>query len=314
MKIHPRRLSLLFLILLLLLFPGFSIAREQTKIHPGPQPRSLSTQEIGEIKQVLLEQINRDRVAHKLAPLEYDDLASRVGDAHCQEMLREGYLSHWNRQGLKPYHRYSLAGGRAYVAENAFTYETDPPMEITKEILIRGVLFAQRQFMSETPPNDGHRKNILDPNHTAVGIGLAYSGSGFRLTQEFINHHVTIKDLPAEIKLGSPLVLEGKPLPGRTLGSITLFYEPFPQAMSIKELKNTSTCGLPLLRRDLYKKLSGKSHYRDGSKGEIELVAGGSFRAALPFWKGPGIYTVVVWVKQASGKTMPATNFSLFVR
>lgn len=277
--------------------------------------RDLSAQEVEEVKKILFEQINRDRIAQGLGSLEYDKLAAGVGDAHCREMLQEGYLSHWNRQGLKPYHRYSLAGGRAFVAENAFTWEIDPPVEMTKEVLLRGVIFAQRQFMGEKPPHDGHRQNILDPAHTAVGIGLAFSGRGFRLTQEFINYHVTVKELSiTNVSPASPFWVEGKPLAGRTLENISLFYEPFPQPMSVKELKATHAYNLPPVRKNLFQKLSGGYRYTDGSPGEIEVTADGSFRAPLTFWKGAGIYTVVVWVKQPNGKILPATNFSLFVR
>lgn len=298
-------IKLLFLIFLALLVSTHSNLS---------QAKELSPPELEEIKKILLEQINRDRALHKLGPLEYDALASQVGDAHCQEMLKEGYLSHWNRQGLKPYHRYSLAGGSAFISENAFTWEVDPPVEMTKELLTQGVLFAQRQFMEEIPPNDGHRQNILDPHHTAVGIGLVYSPRGFRLTQEFINRHVAINDSFPKPGLTSPFWIEGKPLAGRTLESIALFYEPFPRPMSIKELKATNNCNLPAIRRNLFRKLSGNYQYSDGSKGEIEVGEDGTFKAPITFWKGAGIYTVVVWIKQATGKISPATSISLFVR
>ncbi len=290
------------LTLLCFIFPQLSAAKE------------LTAQEVEAAKKVLFEQINRERAAHGLKTVEYENLAAQVGDVHCREMLAEGYLSHWNRQGLKPYHRYALAGGRALVAENAFTWEVNPPVEMTKELLVKGVLFAQRQFMSEKPPHDGHRKNILDPAHTAVGIGLAYSGSGIRLTQEFITRQVTIKDLKTEVALASPPWVEGKPLAGYALENISLFFEPFPQPMSIKELKATSSYNLPSVRRNIFPKLKGNYHYSDGSQGEIEVAADGSFKVPLNFWKGPGVYTVVVWVKQAGGKVSPATNFSLFAR
>lgn len=301
---------LVTLMLLTILYLPAAAERRQSE----RTSKVLNTQDLEEVKQILLKQINRDRAAYHLPPVEYDKLAAEVGESHCQEMLEGGYLSHWNREGLKPYHRYSLAGGRDYVAENAFTYEINPPVEITKDLLIKRALFAQRQFMAEKAPHDGHKKNILDPHHTAVGIGLAYSGSGFRLTQEFINRYVAMKDLPSKAGLSSPLWVEGKPLNGVTFENIALFYEPFPKPMSPRELKNTSSYSLPSARRNLFRKLSENRYYSDGSQGEVEVAEDGSFKAPLTFWKGPGVYTVVVWVKPDGGQSFTATSISLFVR
>jgi len=63
-----------------------------------------------ETRQAIVAQINRDRAANGVAPVEFDALSSRVSDQHCQEMAARQYLSHWNLRGLLPYHRYHLAG------------------------------------------------------------------------------------------------------------------------------------------------------------------------------------------------------------
>lgn len=78
-----------------------------------------------EVKRSLLERINRDRRLHHLAPVAYDKLAAQVGEAHCREMLAHKYLSHWNRQGFKPYHRYSFAGGTDSVHENCASFDSN---------------------------------------------------------------------------------------------------------------------------------------------------------------------------------------------
>ncbi|MSO21073.1 MAG: CAP domain-containing protein [Acidobacteria bacterium] len=70
------------------------------------------------LRMAVVEQVNRDRAAAGLGPVEYDALCSDVEDAHCQEMAEAQYLSHWNQRGELPYHRYHAAGGRDYVAEN----------------------------------------------------------------------------------------------------------------------------------------------------------------------------------------------------
>src|SRR5690349_5830514 len=86
----------------------------------GAQPQStqLTAQQIQTLRERALMRINADRSEQKLPPVQLDDLASRVGDAHCKEVVDRGVISHWSLDGRKPYMRYSWAGGRDAVAEN----------------------------------------------------------------------------------------------------------------------------------------------------------------------------------------------------
>src|ERR1044071_2175011 len=45
-------------------------------------------------------------------------------------------------------------------------------------------------------PNDGHKKTILDPHATHVGIGVAWEGGEFRLVHEFVRRYVSWKRPP----------------------------------------------------------------------------------------------------------------------
>src|SRR6266481_1803084 len=92
----------------------------------------------------LVARINRDRTARGLSSLEFDELSSTVADRHCLEMAANQYLSHWDLQGLLPYHRYHLAGGRDHVQENLSrmtVISSDPhpistePSEVVKMLL-----------------------------------------------------------------------------------------------------------------------------------------------------------------------------------
>ena len=64
-----------------------------------------------EIRANLLQLVNEERAVEKLPLLKIDALATKVATAHAQEMAKFAYASHWNRDGLKPYQRYALAGG-----------------------------------------------------------------------------------------------------------------------------------------------------------------------------------------------------------
>ena len=62
-----------------------------------------------EVKRRMLEIINENRTAAGLAPLVLGDNAA--AQLHAEASLEGCFLSHWDPNGLKPYMRYSLAGG-----------------------------------------------------------------------------------------------------------------------------------------------------------------------------------------------------------
>ena len=62
--------------------------------------------------------INEERAIEKLRPVVLDEFASRIATQHAREMALNDYASHWGLDGLKPDHRYSLAGGTDATQEN----------------------------------------------------------------------------------------------------------------------------------------------------------------------------------------------------
>jgi uncharacterized protein YkwD len=285
---------------------------------PGYLPKTTSDP-IAEVKRRVFERINRDRHANGLPPVQWDDTASSAGDRHCREMLQGHYGSHWNTRGLKPYTRYSLVGGTDYVEENVSVRDvvpaqSAPPMTGS---VIAAALELQAQMMAEHPPDDAHRRNILKPAHTHVGIGLAVDGSGLRMTQEFLNRYVMLTGgLVTTASLSDTVQLRGRLInPADTLQSIDVLYEPFPKPMSVAELKNTSGYGFPD-DRDIFRPIAKEGfRYSDGSMGSIRTGPDGSFECALVFRRGrPGLYTLVVWVRpRGAVPAVPATSYSIQV-
>jgi hypothetical protein len=158
------------------------------------------------LRMAVVEAINRDRAAAGARPVEFDRLSSEVEDAHCLEMAETQYLSHWNQRGELPYHRYHAAGGRDYVAENlsrTSVISLDPaPIPTDPAELTPMALASHRRMADEQPPLDGHRKNILDPAHTHVGIGLAVVSGEFTMGQLFVNRYVKLDPLPEALPAG----------------------------------------------------------------------------------------------------------------
>ncbi len=258
---------------------------------------------VDEARLYLLKLINNDRKANGQRSVELDPIATTAGQQHSDDMAENGYLSHWDLSGKKPDQRYTLAGGRATVAENAYILSyTDSPQ---RQTLSQPQLFspeeldrAEHAFMNEVPPNDGHRKNILDSNHTAVGIGISISGDEnnrrMALAQEFVDNYGTFSLLPQKIKAGESFSVAGKLDPGINLYSIDLRWEPPPRPMTVKQLKDTYSYGAPEERVMTFWPARG----RRGGIAVTQTQDGVEFTnqvfADPGFWK-PGLYYVFVW-------------------
>ena len=246
-----------------------------------------------EVRRAAVEQINRDRLGAGLPAVELDLLSSEVGDRHCQEMAAYRYLSHWNLRGLLPYHRYHLAGGRDHVQENSsrltvISSEPDPISTEPEEILPH-LLRAHERMVAERPPVDGHRKNILDPGHTHVGIGLAVVGGEFVMTQQFVNRYVRLQELP-DILPKKRIEVRGEVLQ-KDFGPYycVLFHEEESQRRTVEELNQTyaysDTIG------EMTSKVSSWEMQLDRSRGR--------FRFAVPVPNsGPGYYHLLLWVRR----------------
>jgi len=113
--------------------------------------------------------VNEDRADHKLAPLELDPDLSAVARAHSRDMAKNGFFGHRSPSTGEVGDRYFAAGiAAARMSENVAMHET-----------IKG---AQGGLMK----SPGHRKNLLDPEVTQVGIGIHRDRGGqLYITQNF---------------------------------------------------------------------------------------------------------------------------------
>jgi len=64
-----------------------------------------------EIRKNVFEMINEERDVEKVPLVELDDLATEVATKHAVDLVTNEFIGHWGSDGLKPYHRYSAAGG-----------------------------------------------------------------------------------------------------------------------------------------------------------------------------------------------------------
>jgi uncharacterized protein YkwD len=180
----------------------------------GPVDRPKGPVALEEAGRYVLALVNRDRASAGLGPVVWDETAAKAALRHAEDMARHGYAGHWGSDGSVPEQRYTEAGGEDFVHENVACLfdgeirdiQSDPrfdPVELEK---------IEEAFITEVPPNDGHRRNILKPSHTGLGVGIAQpvGTQAACLAQEFTDDYGDYSPLPREARLGQTLTVAGE--------------------------------------------------------------------------------------------------------
>lgn len=278
------------------------------------------------LREELVRLINRDRKQFGLAPVQLDPFASAVADNYCKQQIRDRSAGHFGLDGLSPYMRYSFAGGNDGVSENAAAWSAS--YSFSARALYEMMHRSEEEMMAEVPPHDGHRRAILDPFATHVGIGLAWEHGEFRIAEEFVRRYVTwTKAVPRTATVDEKLLCSARPLPGYSVDAVTVHYEPLPEPISLTLANKIESYSLPEKRSEYLPRLrqpyrravaTGMEEvvpqYNDGRRGDFAIADDGSFAFHVPFTEGAGVYTIVVWVqKHGEAEAIPATNVSVRV-
>jgi uncharacterized protein YkwD len=274
----------------------------------------------------VLRLINRDRQLYHLPPVELDLEATAIGDQYCRAQIRNNTTGHFTLDGLAPYMRYSFAGGKGAVSENAAAWSAN--YAFNDRALYEMARRSEDAMMAEMPPNDGHRRAILDPHATHVGIGMAWERGEFRLVHEFVRRYVNwTKPLPHLANIADSIVISGAPIAPAQIEAITVHHEPFPAPMTAAAASAIPRYSLPEKRKEYLPRLKSeysrdgegrlsfvRREYADGRRGDFYLGKDGDFSFTVPFTEGSGIYTVVVWVRRPGFPTaVSASNVSIRV-
>jgi uncharacterized protein YkwD len=200
-------------------------------------------------REYVLALVNRDRAAEGLEPVRLDDVASDAGQRHADDMARHGFTAHWGTDGSVPEQRYTEAGGEDFVQENAACFFDEQPRTLDPEPRFDAeeLRKIQHAFMSETPPNDGHRQNVLKPWHTHLGVGLA-KPEGLRqvcLTQEFVDHHGEYEALPRSAEVGQAVRVAGRVKSPVEFGGVGIARIDPAEPLSTPQLNDTSAYPIP---------------------------------------------------------------------
>ena len=264
-------------------------------------------------REQLLRMVNEERSQAGLNKLELDDLACNVAREHALDMAKGEFLSHWGSDGRKPYHRYSFAGGTDAVQENASS--ADNIQSLAPTGVLKDLHDMHLSMLNEKPPNDGHRRTILFPVHTHVGFGIALQGFHLRLAELYVAKYVRVDPIPQRVKPKQSVLFSGRVLnPENELAGVDVYYEPLPTPPQIEWLRVARSYGMPDERESFQPRLPAGLLYTDGTKGEIEMLAGRNFRVRVPLSRIPGINTIMVWLsKGENGVPFPASQICVLV-
>jgi len=198
--------------------------------HPLTETYPAPSQPEDPVKLGVWQRINSDRAAAGLPPVAWDEAAARVADAFCAEQVREQTRGHFLTNGFPPYARTALAGVFGMDSENAVAWTTTGTSFQGPTLGL--ALAAQDSMMAEKPPGDGHRRAILDPGATHVGVGWAQGSGRFRMTQEFLARRLA--RLTLEQAAGNPatVLVKGQALPEYRLEFVTLAHETTPRPLT----------------------------------------------------------------------------------
>lgn len=191
----------------------------------------------------MLDLINEARAEAGVPPVVLgDNIAAQL---HAEEALTNCFSSHWGIDGLKPYMRYSLAGGYQSNAENwsGLGYCVKRGEGYRAIVDMQEELRDSMQGLMNSP---GHRRNILNRWHKKVNVGLARDVYNLALVQHFEGDYVEYDRLPA-IRNGM-LSFSGAVKNGvtfdeeRDLG-VQLYYDPPPYDLTRGQVSRTYCYG-----------------------------------------------------------------------
>jgi uncharacterized protein YkwD len=281
---------------------------------PSATPYSPTTAELA-LYQYALGLINTDRAAKGLSAVTLNFNAA--AQQHAKDMLLNNYLAHWDTDGLKPYMRYTNAGGLNYEAENSAYSTGSGPFDAKTEIQLL------EQAMMAEGPGGSHYENILNPSHKKVSIGVASSNTAVAFVEQFEGDYVEYFQPPT--LTGNILSLSGrfKQSTGLKLNNLAITYDDPPQPLTGTQLANGPyhSYGQGPVLGQIFPPPPQGSQYSALPAGsviaQIGYVDGINFALEANISnilaKGAGVYTVNL-VAVVNGKAMSYTNYSITVK
>jgi uncharacterized protein YkwD len=136
---------------------------------------------LSELERAIFHFTNEVRQKNGVRPLTWENSLRDVARAHSADMLVRNYFSHNSPEGRTPHDRIR-AGCRfplSMTGENIWM-SSGRPLGNTRQL----ASIIVDNWMS----SPGHRTNLLHPQFTDIGVGVATNGKDVQVTQAFIRH------------------------------------------------------------------------------------------------------------------------------
>lgn len=203
-----------------------------------------------------LSRINEDRLSVGLHPVSLSD--NKAAQNHAAEILKSELLSHWSKDGFKPYMLYSLHNGTGYMQQNVGQISYVKNDDVIKGITSHSFCTNNSKvYCAPLDPldaidklessmihddflccQDGHKNNILDRHHTNVSIGIAFNEYYFVLVQNFENNYLRYN---LSNENDQEFLLEAKmldPISNLQLSHVSIYFDNLPSQGEYEENKN----------------------------------------------------------------------------
>ena len=288
----------------------------------------------------MVELINEARAEAGVPAVTLGD--NRAPQIQAESSLENCFSGHWGLDGLKPYMRYSLAGGYQSNGENALGFYFCP-RNVRALPSIEQVVRDAMEGWIESP---GHRRNIVNPWHRKVSIGFAWNRYYYAAYQHFEGDYVEYDRLPT-IGANGVLSLSGRVKNGARFGdredlSVQIYYDSPPSRLTSRQASATSCYSYGVRAASLRYPLTGdwywtEDTYVDTSVSfcpdpmELPLRVGNvvpwitartwnvtpsafsvtADLSAVIDDHGPGVYSIVVW-GTIGGEEVIVSEYSIF--
>ena len=192
----------------------------------------------GNLQRLMLDLTNERRAAAGVPAVRMGN--NRAAQLHAQAALEGCYSGHWDRWGLKPNHRYTLAGGTGADGEN--TAGGDYCIKASDNYAPRSMEQEVRETVQGWMDSPGHRENLLHPAHTVLNIGIAHDRYNTVMAQHFSTDYVRYSQRPTISNDGtltfSATVLRATLDIGNTV-KVQITYDRPPKPLTVGQLTYT---------------------------------------------------------------------------
>jgi uncharacterized protein YkwD len=259
--------------------------------------------------------INSDRQLNGLQNVTLSSIDS--AQQHADNMLKNGYFSHWDTNGYKPYMRYTLAGGQGAVAENiAWRKETGNIFGTDVKSALKDLEWSM--MYDDAASNWGHRDNILNPLHNKVSIGIAYDEHNVYFVEDFEDDYINWITLSVS---GSTVQMQGTILKlSESISNFNIYFDNL-NALTTQQLANSpynSSYDSGTYVGNIQAPPESGYYYEQPTDHVLIVastwkISGSNFEIAFDISQafnqnGKGVYTLYLWTKE----NICLTTFSIW--